>query len=234
MSQPSERLLARMDEFVATIGATLSVPQRRRFAEYARGLLLPGERKSMKRLAARLDPEHAMARYKTFQRFVSVSSWDDQAVRHAGFRFAERAPLRGKPPLAWLVDDTGMFPASVTLTELVFLGQVQKRDRLVAAVLDHRRRARAAHREPRRRVRLRDGGAAPVRRHPACSLSAGAVLAGGARPPPRTVQPAHTAAVPLPPSHLKSPSPKKLGRRAVVHVGKPRPSRRAHRPAAGH
>ena len=109
MSQPSERLLARMEEFVGTIGATLSVPQRRRFAEYAQGLLLPGERKSMEPLAARLDPEHAMARYKTFQRFISVSSWDDHAVRHAGFRFAERALLRGKPPLAWLVDDTG-FP----------------------------------------------------------------------------------------------------------------------------
>ena len=109
MSQPSERLLARMEEFVGTIGATLSVPQRRRFAEYAQGLPLPGERKSMEPLAARLDPEHAMARYKTFQRFISVSSWDDHAVRHAGFRFAERALLRGKPPLAWLVDDTG-FP----------------------------------------------------------------------------------------------------------------------------
>jgi SRSO17 transposase len=109
MSQPSERLLARMGEFVRTIGAGLSAPQRRRFAEYAQGLLLPGERKSMEPLAARLDPEHAMARYKTFQRFISVSHWDDHAVRRAGFRWAEGALLRGKPPLAWLVDDTG-FP----------------------------------------------------------------------------------------------------------------------------
>ena len=29
MSQPSERLLARMDRFVTTIGATLSAPQRK-------------------------------------------------------------------------------------------------------------------------------------------------------------------------------------------------------------
>lgn len=109
MSQPSERLLARMERFVGTLGAGLSVPQRRRFAEYAQALLLPGERKSMEPLAARMDPEHAMARYKTFQRFISVSAWDDHAVRRAGFRWAEPGLLRRKAPLAWLVDDTG-FP----------------------------------------------------------------------------------------------------------------------------
>jgi len=109
MSQSSERLSERMREFVRTIGATLSAPQRKRFAEYAQGLLLPGERKSMEPLAARLDPEHAMARYKTFQRFISVSEWDDHAVRRGGFGWAERALLGNKPPLAWLVDDTG-FP----------------------------------------------------------------------------------------------------------------------------
>lgn len=109
MSQPSERLLARMGRFVGTLGAALSAPQRRRFAEYAQALLLPGERKSMEPLAARMDPEHAMARYKTFQRFISVSSWDDRAVRRAGFRWAEPGLLCKRAPLAWLVDDTG-FP----------------------------------------------------------------------------------------------------------------------------
>jgi hypothetical protein len=51
-----------MERFVGTLGAGLSVPQRRRFAEYAQALLLPGERTSMEPLAARMDPEPAMAR----------------------------------------------------------------------------------------------------------------------------------------------------------------------------
>jgi SRSO17 transposase len=109
MSQPSERLMARMDGFVRTIGAALTAPQRKRFAEYAQALLLPGERKSMEPLAARMDPEHAMARYKTFQRFISVSGWDDYAVRRAAFEWAKPGFLGRRSPLAWLLDDTG-FP----------------------------------------------------------------------------------------------------------------------------
>jgi SRSO17 transposase len=48
-----------------------------------------------------------MARYKTFQRFISVSQWDDHAVRRQAFWWAEPELLGGKAPLAWLVDDTG-------------------------------------------------------------------------------------------------------------------------------
>lgn len=114
MRQTGERLAARMDEFVNTIGAALgSKPQRTRFSEYALALLLPGDRKSMEPLAARIDPEHAMARYKTFQRYISVSEWDDRAVRRAAFWWAEPALLKGKAPFAWLLDDTG-FPKQGT------------------------------------------------------------------------------------------------------------------------
>lgn len=108
MRQNVERPWARLERFVGRITRPLSVPQRRRFSEYAMGVLLPGERKSMEPMAARIDPEHAMARYKTFQRF-SVSKWDDRAVRRAAFEWAESSLLSGRPPRAWLVDDTG-FP----------------------------------------------------------------------------------------------------------------------------
>jgi SRSO17 transposase len=110
MKTTTERLAARLDDFVDEIGAALgSQPQRKRFAQYALGLLLPGDRKSMEPMAARVDPDHAMARYKTFQRFISVSRWDDLAVRRAAFWWAEPALLGGQPPLAWVIDDTG-FP----------------------------------------------------------------------------------------------------------------------------
>lgn len=96
-----------MDQFVESLTAGMSRPQRGRFAEYALGLLLPGERKSMEPMAARIDPEHAMARYKTFQRFISVSEWDDESVRRQAFWWAEPVLLGGGSPHAWIVDDTG-------------------------------------------------------------------------------------------------------------------------------
>jgi len=67
-----DQLAHRTGECMTHIGRALgSLPQRKRFAEYALGLLLPGERKSMEPIAARIDPEHARARFKTFQHFVS-------------------------------------------------------------------------------------------------------------------------------------------------------------------
>jgi len=107
MQQKAERLQARMEQFVESLTVGMSRPQRGRFSEYALGLLLPGERKSMEPMAARIDPEHAMARYKTFQRFISVSEWDDAAVRRQAFWWAEPALLGGRDPHAWIIDDTG-------------------------------------------------------------------------------------------------------------------------------
>lgn len=101
-------LAVRTGEFMKHIGAALgSLPQRKRFAEYALGLLLPGERKSMEPIAARLDPLHPMARFKTMQRFVACSEWDDHAVRRAAYSWAQPVLERSGPVVAWLFDDTG-------------------------------------------------------------------------------------------------------------------------------
>jgi len=98
----------RIEKFTEHVGNALgSRPQRKRFAEYALGLLLPGERKSMEPIAARIDPEHAMARFKTFQRFVGCSEWDDLAVRRAAYTWAKPAIERSGPVQAWIFDDTG-------------------------------------------------------------------------------------------------------------------------------
>jgi SRSO17 transposase len=98
---------ARVEQSVDTITAGMTKPQRHRFAEYALGLLLPGERKSMEPIATRIDPEQPMARYKTFERFISVSGWDDHAVRRAALRWAMPALLKEEAPLGWIIDETG-------------------------------------------------------------------------------------------------------------------------------
>lgn len=103
-----DSLALRTGDFMKHLGAALkSAPQRKRFAEYAIGLLLPGERKSMEPIAARLDPEHTMARFKTLQRFVGCSEWDDHAVRHAAYTWAQPAIEGSGSVLAWIFDDTG-------------------------------------------------------------------------------------------------------------------------------
>ena len=103
-----DELALRAGEFMAHIGRALgSAPQRKRFGEYALGLLLPGERKSMEPIAARLDPDHPMARFKTIQRFIGCTEWDDHAVRRAAYEWARPVLERSGPVVAWIFDDTG-------------------------------------------------------------------------------------------------------------------------------
>ena len=79
------------------------------FCNYCLGLLLPGERKSMEPIAARLDPENVQACYSSIQRLVTDSAWDHQvllgAIRDYCLpQFTSKSPLE-----AWVVDDTS-FP----------------------------------------------------------------------------------------------------------------------------
>src|ERR687897_2886936 len=47
---------------------------------YCTGLLLPGERKSIEPMAARLDPLHVQATHQSLHHLVAKAPWDDQAV----------------------------------------------------------------------------------------------------------------------------------------------------------
>ncbi|WP_306599990.1 transposase [Geothrix sp. 21YS21S-2] len=76
---------------------------------YCSGLLLPGERKSMEPIAARLDPGRPEACYASIQRLITDSEWDAQVV--LDFSRAYALPFissRGRIE-AWIVDDTS-FP----------------------------------------------------------------------------------------------------------------------------
>jgi len=83
------------------------------FFGYCLGVILPGERKSMEPIAARLDPEHAQACYASIQRLITDSEWDYQALLGAVRDYC--LPLIiAKPQLeAWAVDDTA-FPKKGT------------------------------------------------------------------------------------------------------------------------
>ena len=76
---------------------------------YVTGLCLPGERKSMEPMAARVDPWHVQARHQSLQHFIADAPWDAAAVLRVAREWVLAPMARHGPVAAWIVDDTG-FP----------------------------------------------------------------------------------------------------------------------------
>ena len=75
---------------------------------YCTGLLLPGERKSIEPMAARLEPHRAQAAHQSLHHLVAQAEWSDEillaSVREQVLPVIERhGAIR-----AWIVDDTGL------------------------------------------------------------------------------------------------------------------------------
>src|SRR5215213_734072 len=103
---------------------------------YCTGLLLPGERKSIEPMAARLDPRHVQATHQSLHHFVAKAPWDDAAVLTAVREQVLPALTRHGPITAWILDDTG-FPKKGTHSVGVarqYCGQVGKQDNCQVAV----------------------------------------------------------------------------------------------------
>ncbi|MGE3703420.1 MAG: IS701 family transposase [Hyphomicrobiaceae bacterium] len=76
--------------------------------EYCTGLLLPGERKSVEPMAARVAPGEVGAKHQSLHHFVAKAPWEETKLIASVRSFVlpkmeSRAPIR-----AWIVDDTGM------------------------------------------------------------------------------------------------------------------------------
>src|SRR5215471_336643 len=76
--------------------------------DYVTGLCLPGDRKSIEPMAARVDPRHVRARHQSMHHFVANAAWDDAAVLRIARETVLAALERHGPVAAWVVDDTGM------------------------------------------------------------------------------------------------------------------------------
>src|SRR5471030_1805349 len=50
------------------------------FQSYCAGLLLPGERKSVEPMAARVQPQRVQATHQSLHHFVANADWSDDAV----------------------------------------------------------------------------------------------------------------------------------------------------------
>src|SRR5438046_6710659 len=103
---------------------------------YCTALLLPGERKSVEPMAARLAPDNVRRMHQSLHHVVADAPWNDEAVLDRCLDFVLPAMLRQEPVVAWVVDDTG-FPKkgqeSVGVARQ-YCGQVGKQDNCRVAV----------------------------------------------------------------------------------------------------
>jgi len=103
---------------------------------YCKGLLLPGERKSIEPIAARLDPESVQPMRQSLHHLVAKAPWSDEALLDQVRNHVLPAMQKHGPVVAWIVDDTG-FPRkgkhSVGVARQ-YCGQVGKQDNCRVAV----------------------------------------------------------------------------------------------------
>lgn len=100
---------ARFDTYVERLAGVLGHADRREpLRAYLTGLLLPGERKSIEPMAARVDPRRVRARHQSLHHFVANAPWEDEAVLAVARDWALEQMERHGMVSAWVVDDTGM------------------------------------------------------------------------------------------------------------------------------
>lgn len=99
----------RFQEYVSRLFEAVGHADRREpLRAYIAGLLLPGERKSVEPMAAKIDPRHVESRHQSMHHFVADAPWDERAVIRVARDWALEQFERHGPVEAWVVDDTGI------------------------------------------------------------------------------------------------------------------------------
>lgn len=128
-----KRFAAYTDSLARAAGhADRTVPRK----AYCTGLLLPGERKSVEPIAARLAPENVQRTHQSLHHLVADAPWSDEVVLGCVRAHVLTAMKQDGPVVAWIVDDTG-FPKKGTHSVGVarqYCGQVGKQDNCQVAV----------------------------------------------------------------------------------------------------
>jgi SRSO17 transposase len=78
------------------------------FRAYVTGLLLPGERKSVEPMAARLAPDRVRAMHQAMHHFVASSPWSADGLIDEVRELVQPAIEKHGPITSWIIDDTGI------------------------------------------------------------------------------------------------------------------------------
>jgi SRSO17 transposase len=103
---------------------------------YCTGLLLPGERKSVEPMAARLAPDDVQRMHQSLHHFVANAPWSDEALLERVRHLVLPVMKRNGPVVAWIVDDTGFVKKGTHSVGVVrqYCGQVGKQENCRVAV----------------------------------------------------------------------------------------------------
>jgi len=128
---------ARFAAYLDGITAVLGHASRAASAQaYCTGLLLPGERKSVEPMAARIAPDRVQAQHQSMHHVVANAAWDDATMLTTVRQRVLPAIERHGPVRYWIVDDTA-FPKqgwhSVGVARQ-YCGQLGKQDNCQVAV----------------------------------------------------------------------------------------------------
>jgi SRSO17 transposase len=103
---------------------------------YCTGLLLPGERKSVEPMAARLYPENVRQAHQSMHHIVADATWSDEDMLEAVRAYVVPQMEQKGPIVAWIVDDTGFVKKGTHSVGVIrqYCGQVGKQENCRVAV----------------------------------------------------------------------------------------------------
>ena len=105
---------SRFAEYVERLSCVLGHADRKApFRSYCTGLILPGERKSVEPMAARVEPGRVQAAHQSLHHFVAKAEWSDKAMFRQVRADVLPAIEKHGAIKAWIVDDTGFLKKGV-------------------------------------------------------------------------------------------------------------------------
>jgi len=103
----SESLERRFEQYGAALVQALGHADRHQPAQwYLKGLMLPGERKSIEPMAARVHPENVRSAHQAMHHLVADAPWEDRVVLGAVAREVAPPLLKKEQRCWWILDDT--------------------------------------------------------------------------------------------------------------------------------
>lgn len=103
---------------------------------YCLGLMLPGDRKSVEPMAARVEPGRVQAAHQSLHHFVAKAEWSGEAMLAAVRTTVLPAIERHGRIRTWIIDDTGLPKKGVHSVGVArqYCGQLGKQDNCQVAV----------------------------------------------------------------------------------------------------